>query len=94
VFVFELLFDASVEEEGDVSVLFGFWRKNCRVSDGILAYIQEARLTRNVALLDALLGEPFRQDIGHTGRRESDREGELGVVPGHGGDVLIENAIG
>lgn len=41
-----------------------------------------------MALLDALLGEPFSQNVVHTGRRESDGEGELGVVPGHGGDVL------
>lgn len=49
------------------------------------------RLACDVALLDALLGEPFSQDVGHTGRGESDREGELGVVPGHGGDVLTNN---
>ena len=52
---------------------------------------RDGRLACDVALLDALLGEPFSQDVGHTGRRESDREGELGVVPGHGGDVLTNN---
>lgn len=45
-------------------------------------------LTSDVTLLDALLGEPFSQDVVHTSRRESDGEGEFGIVPGHGSDVL------
>jgi hypothetical protein len=85
VLVFELLLDTAVEEEGDVRVLLGF----C-IDETLDKVIRGARwrLACDVALLDALLGEPFSQDVGHTGRRESDRERELGVVPGHGGDVL------
>lgn len=45
-------------------------------------------LTSDVTLLNALLGEPFSQDVVHTSGRERNGEGEFGVVPGHGGDVL------
>ena len=44
--------------------------------------------TSNVRLLDTLLGEPFSEDVGHGLRWESDWEWVLGVVAGHGGDVL------
>ena len=47
------------------------------------------RLTSNVALLSPLLSEPLSEDVVHGGRRESDGEGELGVVSRHGGDVEV-----
>jgi len=42
----------------------------------------------DMCLLKTLLGEPFCEDIRHSLRRISDREGEVGAVPRHGGDML------
>jgi len=66
-FVLELLFYTTVEEEGNMGIFLSF---------------------RNVCLLKTLLGEPFGEDIRHTLRGISDWEGELGVVPRHGGYML------
>jgi len=44
---------------------------------------------RDVALLEALLAEPLRQHVAHVLRREGDREGVVGLVLGHGGDVDV-----
>lgn len=41
-----------------------------------------------MSLFDIVRGKPFREDVGHFLRRESYREREFGVVPGHSGDVL------
>lgn len=43
----------------------------------------------DVALLQALLAEPFRQHVTHVLRGEGNREGVVGLVLGHGGDVDI-----
>lgn len=40
----------------------------------------ERKRTGDVSLFHALLAEPFGEDVGHGLGRESDREGELGVV--------------
>lgn len=48
----------------------------------------ERKRTGDVSLFHALLAEPFGEDVGHGLGRESDREGELGVVARHGGDML------
>ena len=67
IFILEVLFHSTVEEEGDVSILFGFG---------------------DVGLLDTLLRDPFGEDVGHALRWISNGEGELCVVPRHGGYML------
>ena len=44
--------------------------------------------TRYVSLLDVMLREPFRKDVGHLLRRKSDREREFSIVARHRSDVL------
>lgn len=74
-FTGEILLDATVEEESDVSVLLSL---------------------SNVALLEVLLGEPFGQHVTHVLRGESNIEGVVSLVLGHGGegDVLGVGEVG
>ena len=76
----ELLLDTSVEEEGDVGVLFGL----CLVSHHLL----EHEVTyRQCDTADTLLTKPFGKDVGHGSRRESNGEWKFAIVSSHGGDV-------
>lgn len=43
----------------------------------------------NVALLNILLAQPLGQHVTHVLGREGNREGVVGLVPGHGGDVDV-----
>lgn len=41
-----------------------------------------------MSLFDAVCGQPLCKNVGHFLRWEGNREGEFGIVSGHGGDVL------
>jgi len=99
-FAGELLFDTSVEEKGDVGVLFSLYqgrgefklkRKPVRASVTHSLYrisvVSSSKLTGNMTLLDTLLAQPFGQDIIHTSRRERNVERELCIVPRHRSNV-------
>jgi hypothetical protein len=49
---------------------------------------KDSGLTGDVGLLDAVLGRPLGEDVGHGLRREGDLEGKLCLVSRHGSDVL------
>lgn len=88
-----LLLHATVEEESDVRVFLGFCG-NMKILQAsaimrvAMMHLGNPKHTGDVALLDVVFGEPFGQDVGHSLGRESNAEGEIGLVLRHGCNIL------
>lgn len=61
---------------------------HCNLYFVVFADAFSDRLTSDVTLLNTFRTQPLGENIGHSLRRESNIEGELGVVSRHGGDAL------